>query len=89
MIAAEIGGDGEEPGANIRVRIQSPVGPVRSQKRLLGEIFRLGRARRDPPEIAIDLAVMRADDRLERLCTHHLFRHRWSPVVKTTRGLST
>jgi hypothetical protein len=89
MIAAQIGGDREEPGPHVGVRAQGSVGPIGPQERLLGQVFRLRRSRCDPSEVAIDLAMMRAHDRLERLCTHHLWKHRRGSVVKTVGGLST
>src|SRR5262249_20132822 len=86
VIPAQVGGDGEEPGPDVRVRAERAIGAICPQERLLRQILRLGRAGGHTTQIAIDLRVMRAHDCLERLFTHQHPRHRRSPVVKRRRG---
>ena len=71
MIAGEVGRDREEPRPDVGLWAERAVGAIRSQEGLLGEVLGLRRAGGYPPEIAVDLPMVRPHDGLEWLCAHH------------------
>src|SRR5688572_15157862 len=74
VIARQVGRDGEQPRANVGVRGEPLPGAVGPQERLLGQVIRLAGAKRQPPQVSIDLRMVRGHDIVEEAQAHTLNR---------------
>jgi hypothetical protein len=70
MVAGQVGGDREQPGPDVGVPRQGPVGLPGPKEGFLGQVVGIADPACHPDKVAVNLSVVGFQDRLERLMAH-------------------
>ena len=70
VVAREVGRDREQPRPHVGRVVQALPRAVGAQERLLAQVVGVTRPGREAQQVAVDLGVVRRDDRLERCQSH-------------------